>query len=80
MDDGNLTLVDEFSIAKDFKIVSTFEKGLGSKLNLDKTEGMWFSSMAGRKDGPANIKWWTDYIKVLGIFFTMSSRDFRCLN
>ena len=67
-DDGNLTLVDEYSITKAFEIVHIFEKGSGSKLNLDKTEGMWFGSMAGRTDGPVNIKWRTDFIKVLGIF------------
>ena len=50
------------------EIVCIFEKGSGSKLNLDKTEGMWFGSMAGRTDGPVNIKWKTDFIKVLGIF------------
>ena len=42
-DDGNLTLVDEYSITKAFEIVCTFEKGSGSKLNLDKTEGMWLA-------------------------------------
>ena len=36
--------------------------------------------MAGRKDGKVNIKWRTDCIKILSIFFTMSSRDFECLN
>ena len=52
-DDGNLTLVDEYSITKAFEIVRIFEKGSGlSKLNLDKTEGMRFGSMAGRNDGP----------------------------
>ena len=55
-DDGNLTLVDEYSITKAFEIVRIFEKGSGSELNLDKTEGMWFGSMAGRTDGPINIK------------------------
>ena len=55
-DDGNLTLVDEYSITKAFEIVRIFEKGSGSKLNLDKTEGMWFVSVAGRTDGPVNIK------------------------
>ena len=44
------------------------------------TEGMWFGSMAGREDGPVNIKWRTDCIKILGIFFTVSRRDFECLN
>ena len=79
-DDGNLTLVDEYSITKAFDIVRIFEKGSGSKLNLDKTEGMWFGSMAGRSDGPVNIKWRTDFIKVLGIFFTMSNCDFLSLS
>ena len=79
-DDGDLTLVDEYSITKAFEIVHTFEKGSGSKLNLDKTEGMWFGSRAGRTDGPVNIKQRTNFIKVLGIFFTMSDCDFLSLN
>ena len=78
--DGNLTLVDEHSITKAFDIIRIFEKGSGFKLNLDKTEDMWFGSMAGRTDGPVNIKWRTDFIKVLGIFFTMSNCDFLSLN
>ena len=79
-DNGNLTLVDEYSITKAFEIVRTFEKGSGSKLSLDKTEGMWISSMAGRTDGPVNIKQRTNFIKVLGIFFTMFNCDFLSLN
>ena len=79
-DDGDLTLVDDLSITKAFEIICIYERGSGSRLNLGKTEGMWFSSMAGRGDGPVNIKWRTDCIKILGIFFTMSSRDFECLN
>ena len=78
-DDGNLTLVVEYYITKAFKSVCIFEKGSKSKLNLDKTESMCFGSMAGRTDGPVNIKWRTDFIKVLGIFFTMSNCDFLCL-
>ena len=73
-------MVDKYSITKAFEIVRIFEKGSGSKLNLDKTEGMWFGSMAGRTDGPVNIKWRTDFIKVLGIFFTMSNCNFLSLN
>ena len=78
-DDGNLTLV-EYSITKAFEIVHIFEKGSGSKLNCDKTEGMWFGSMAGRTDDPVNMKWRTDFIKVLDIFFTISNCDFLSLN
>ena len=79
-DDGNLILVDEYSITKAFEIVCIFEKGSGSKFNLDKTEGMWVGSMAGRTNSPVNMKWRTDFIKVLGIFFTMSNCDFLSLN
>ena len=79
-DDGDLTLADDFSVSKAFEIIHIYEKGSGSKLNLGRTEGMWFGSMAGRRDGPVDIKWRTDYIKVLGIFFTTSRRDLECLN
>ena len=79
-DDGDLTLVDDFSISKAFKIIRIYEKGSGYKLNLGKTEGMWFGSMASREDGPVDIKWRTDYIKVLSIFFTTSRRHLECLN
>ena len=79
-DDGDLTLVDDASITKAFEIIGMYERGSGSRLNLGKTEGMWFGSMAGREYGPVNIKWRTDCIKILGILFTMSSRDFECLN
>ena len=75
-DDGDLTLVDDFSITKAFEIIHIYKRGSGSRLNLGETEGMWFGSMAGRGDGLVNIKWRTDCIKILGIFFTMSSRDF----
>ena len=50
-DDGDLALVDDSSISKAFEIISIYEKGSGSRLNLGKTEGMWFGSMAGRRDG-----------------------------
>ena len=68
VDDGDLTLVDDFSISKAFEIIRIYEKGSGSKLNLGKTEGMGFGSMAGRGDGPGDIKWRTDYIEVFGFF------------
>ena len=54
--DGDLTLVDDFSISKAFEIIRIYEKGSGSKLNLGKTEGMWFGSMAGRRDGSSRHK------------------------
>ena len=36
-DDGDLTLVDDFSITKAFEIICIYERGSGSRLNLGKT-------------------------------------------
>ena len=55
-DDGDLTLVDDFSITKAFEIIRIYERGSGSRLNLGKTEGMWFGSMAGRGGWPGKHK------------------------
>ena len=52
VDNGNLTLANKYSITKAFETVRIFEKRSGSKLNMDKTEGMWIGSMVGRTDGP----------------------------
>ena len=41
---------------------------------------MRFGSKAGLKDGPVNIEWTTDCIKLLGTYFTMSQQDFEILN
>ena len=74
VDDGDLTLVDDFPFSKAFEIICIYEKGSGSKLNLGKTEGMWSGSIAGRRDGPGDKKWRTDYIKVLGFFYYVQER------
>ena len=55
-DDGDLTLVDDFSITKAFEIIRIYERGSGSRLNLGKTKGMWFGSMAGRGGWPGKHK------------------------
>ena len=48
-DVGDLTLVDEYSITRAFEIVCIFEKGSGSKLNLDKTKAcgsaLWLAGL-----------------------------------
>ena len=61
-------MINESPVTNAFEIVNRFEKSSGSKLELDKTEGIWLGSMAGRTDGPVDIKWRTDFIKVLCIF------------
>ena len=39
---------------------------------------VWLDGQQG--DGLVDIKWRTDYIKVLGIFFTTFRRDLECFN
>ena len=51
-----------------FDTYSKFEKGTGSKLNLDKCESLWLSSWRDRADSPVRIQWTSVKIKVLGVF------------
>ena len=45
-----------------------FERGTGSKLNLDKCEGLWFGGWRGRPDSPVAFQWTSNKVKVLGTF------------
>ena len=49
-------------------ILSTYCKGSGSKLNVDKSKGMWLGKWTGRVDKPCNFQW-CDKLKILGIIF-----------
>ena len=68
-DDTTLILANDFSITRSFNIINIFEKGSGSRLNTQKTEGLWIGSSAGRTSGPVNITWTTDKLKILGVYF-----------
>ena len=68
-DDTTLILANDFSINQAFTIVNTFEKATGSRLNTQKTEGLWIGSAAGRPTGPVDITWVTDKLKILGVYF-----------
>ena len=65
-DDSTLTLKDDPSIQRSFEVIARFEGASGSKLNLEKTEGIYVGKQAGRPQGPAPIKWRTNHIEVLG--------------
>ena len=49
-----------------------FEVASGSKLNRNKTNGLWISGWKSRQDSPLDIKWTTKSIKILGIEFMES--------
>ena len=74
-DDTTLILANEFSITRAFDVVTRFEHGSGSRLNLSKTEGLWIGSCAGRVSGPVHITWVGDKLKILGIYFGLGNLD-----
>ncbi|KAI8521374.1 hypothetical protein Bbelb_011280 [Branchiostoma belcheri] len=66
-DDNTIVLSDDESIVRTFHLISKFESGTGSKLNMQKTEALWLGSWRGRSDKPFPIKRWdSTYLKVLG--------------
>ncbi|KAI8478581.1 hypothetical protein Bbelb_436790 [Branchiostoma belcheri] len=66
-DDNTIVLSDDESIVRTFHLISKFESGTGSKLNMQKTEALWLGSWRGRSDKPFPIKRWdSTYLKLLG--------------
>ena len=51
-----------------FHSYARFEKGTGSKLNLEKCGSIWLGGWRGRPDSPVPFQWASDRIKVLGTF------------
>lgn len=65
-DEGTLTLKDDRSVARAFEVIQRYEAASGSKLNMEKTEGVYVGQQTGRTTGPVPITWKTDAITVLG--------------
>ena len=47
-----------------FFTYARFERGTGSKLNLDKCEGLWLGGWRGCPDSPVPFQWTSNKIKV----------------
>ena len=71
--DTTLILANNYSITQSFNLINIFEWGSGSRLNAQKTEGLWLGSAAGKQTGPVNISWTTDKLKILGVYFGTSN-------
>ena len=50
-----------------YRMIDIYERGSGSKLNFNKTKGIWLGSKRGQATGPIDITWVTDQLK-LGIY------------
>ena len=56
-----------------------FQRGTGSKLNLDKCEGLWFGGWRGRPESVVPFQWTSNKNKVLGTFWrSRTGAPYRC--
>ena len=56
-------------------ILSVYDKGSGSRINLTKSKGLWLGSWRGRVDPPVSLDWTSSKMKVLGIFLGPGNLD-----
>ena len=67
-DDVSVITSSERAMEEVFHTYARFERGSGSKLNLDKCEGLWLGGWRGRPDSPVPFQWTSDKVKCLGTF------------
>ena len=67
-DDTTLTVMRDDSIDRVFSHAATYERASGTRINLDKCEGLWIGTNKNRTDKPQGIKWHTDKIKIIGFY------------
>jgi hypothetical protein len=68
---------NEESVEQSFLIHSKFEKASGSKINYEKTNGLFIGRLREKRPRLANISWISDNIKMLGVFhgYTVDTDD-----
>ncbi|KAL9954593.1 hypothetical protein ACROYT_G042155 [Oculina patagonica] len=69
-DDTTAMLADTSSAKVLFQVLDLFKNISGLKINNTKTEGMWIGSSKENKAQPFGIKWPSEPIKALGVYFT----------
>ena len=67
-DDTSVVVSTDRAITAVFETYDKFEKASGSKINLEKCEGLWLGSWQHRLDAPVAIRWTSHKIKVLGVY------------
>ena len=73
-DDTIAVLADLDSAHRLFQLLAKFKELSGLKLNSSKTEGLWIGSLKNTESKPLGIKWPTEPIKALGVFFTYDQK------
>jgi hypothetical protein len=62
-DDTQLLSKNEESVEQSFLILSKFEKAIGSKINYEKTKGLFIGRLRGKRPRLPNISWISDNLK-----------------
>ena len=73
-DDMTAILADVSSAQALFDLLEIFKKASGLTINFTKTEGMWIGSSRNNKAKPFGIKWPSEPIKALGVFYTYDQK------
>ena len=68
VDDTSVISTSDASTIVVFQTYDHFEKGTGSKLNLEKCAGLWTGAWRHRLDAPVPIVWTSVKMTVLGVF------------
>ena len=67
-DDNTLILTDTQIIYKSFNIKELFEYASGSKINKEKTHGIWLSKWKNKTENICNIQWSNNPKKIVGFY------------
>ena len=73
-DDMTAVLAEVNSAQALLDLLEIFKKASGLMMNFTKTEGMWIGSSRNNKTKPLGIKWPSEPIKALGVFYTYDQK------
>ena len=69
LDDAFITIIQNKCFKEVIKDLTAFKRASGTKVNYDKTKGLWGGAWMQRTDTPLNIKWTSKNVENLGVFF-----------
>ena len=68
-DDAIITIKQNKCFKEVIKDLTAFERARGAKVNYKKTKGLWCGAWKNRTDTPLNIKWTSENVENLGVYF-----------
>ena len=68
-DDATIVILQNRCFKEVFKDLEDFQEASGSKVNFQKTKGLWTGPWTNRTDKPINIKFTNKNVKSLGVYF-----------